>query len=56
MNLARSLALFALLLTIAPAALFAAGALSESIMKLTMLCGAILWFAAAPRWLHGGTD
>ncbi len=56
MNLARLLALLALLLTIAPAALFAAGALTENVMKLTMLVGAILWFATAPRWLHGGTD
>lgn len=56
MNFARLLALFALLLTIGPAVLFAAGALSESVMKLTMLAGTILWFVAAPRWLHGGTD
>ena len=56
MNFPRLLALFALVLTIAPAALFAAGALGENAMKLTMLVGTILWFATAPRWLHGGTD
>jgi hypothetical protein len=56
MNLARLLALLALALTIVPALLFAAGHLSDGGMKLAMLVGTILWFAAAPRWLRGGTD
>lgn len=54
MNLARLLALAGLLLTVGPAILFAAGHLSDSGMKLTMLVGTILWFAAAPKWLRGG--
>lgn len=56
MNFARLLALLALLLTVGPAALFALGILSDSAMKLLMLVGTALWFAAAPRWLRGGTD
>lgn len=56
MNLARPLALLALALTVVPPALFAAGRLGESVMKLTMLVGAVLWFATAPKWLRGGND
>ncbi|HVU23119.1 MAG TPA: hypothetical protein VHE13_03270 [Opitutus sp.] len=56
MKLARLLALLALALTVGPAILYAAGALSDSAMKLTLLVGTILWFASAPRWLRGGTD
>ena len=44
----------ALALTIVPAVLFATGTLAEAPMKLTMLVGTVLWFATAPRWLHGG--
>lgn len=56
MNLARAFALFALVLTLGPAILFACGALSDGAMKLTMLIGTVLWFVAAPRWLRGGAD
>ena len=44
----------ALILTVIPAVLFAAGMLGDAPMKLTMLVGTVLWFATAPRWLHGG--
>jgi hypothetical protein len=54
MNLARLLALLALLLTVIPPALFAAGRLADGPMKLLMLVGAVLWFATAPRALQGG--
>lgn len=56
MNIARLLALFALLLTLGPAILFATGALADSTMKLAMLLGAVLWFATAPRWLRNSND
>ncbi|HWL17301.1 MAG TPA: hypothetical protein VNR00_16965 [Opitutus sp.] len=55
MKLARLVALLALVLTVGPAILFAAGVLSDAAMKHTMLVGTLLWFIAAPRWLHGGT-
>ncbi len=48
----RALALLALVLTVGPAILFAAGALAENTMKLVMVVGMLLWFATAPRWLH----
>ena len=53
MKLARVLALFALLLTVGPAVLFAVGSMAEGTMKLLMLTGTLLWFATAPRWLRG---
>lgn len=56
MKTARLLALLALALTLVPPALFAAGRLGDAAMKLAMLVGAVLWFAAAPRWLRGGND
>ncbi len=56
MNVARIVALLGLLLTVGPAALFAAGLVSDSTMKLTMVVGTVLWFAAAPKWLRGGTE
>lgn len=56
MKTARIFALLALLLTVVPPALFAAGLLADGPMKLAMLIGAVLWFAAAPRWLRGGTN
>jgi hypothetical protein len=56
MKTARMFALAALLLTVGPAALFAAGALGEGAMKAAMLLGAVLWFAAAPLWLRGASD
>ncbi|MFZ5494680.1 MAG: hypothetical protein ACOZE5_05005 [Verrucomicrobiota bacterium] len=56
MNLARYIALIALVLTVGPAVLFAAGWLGDAAMKGLMLLGTVLWFAAAPRWLKGGTD
>jgi hypothetical protein len=46
----------ALALTVAPPVLFALGAMGEPAMKLTLLGAAILWFATAPRWMHGGGD
>lgn len=55
-NLARLLSLFALALTIVPPALFALGRFGDAPMKLAMLVGAVLWFAAAPKWLRGGND
>lgn len=56
MKVARLLALLALLLTVGPAALFALGLIAETTMKTTLLVGAVLWFAAAPRWLRGTAD
>lgn len=56
MKLARALALLALALTLGPAILFATGSLGDAPMKVLMLVGTVLWFAAAPRWLKGGTD
>lgn len=56
MKIARLLALFALLLTVGPAVLFAAGVLADAPMKALMLIGTVLWFAAAPKWLRGGTE
>jgi hypothetical protein len=54
MKLIHILSVLALALTIVPPVLFATGQLGENSMKLTMLVGAVLWFATAPRWLHGG--
>lgn len=56
MKLFRALALLALALTLGPAILFATGLLGDTPMKILMLVGTVLWFAAAPRWLQGGTD
>lgn len=56
MKTARLLALLGLLLTLGPAALFALGLLAEGPMKLALLGGTILWFAAAPRWLGDTGD
>ena len=56
MKIARLLALSALLLTVLPAALFAAGYLDDRVMKTTMLVGTVLWFSAAPQWLRGAND
>lgn len=52
MKTARLLALAGLLLTVGPAGLFAAGLIAEPPMKLLLLAGMALWFAAAPRWLR----
>jgi hypothetical protein len=54
--LARYLSLFALALTVVPAALFALGVLGDAPMKLAMLVGTVLWFAASPYWLKGGSE
>ena len=56
MKLAPLLAILALVLTLGPAILFAAGVLGDGAMKLLLLAGTVLWFAAAPRWLRGGTE
>lgn len=56
MKTARILALFALVLSVGPAILFALGLLAEDTMKLALLVGTVLWFAAAPKWLKGGAD
>lgn len=56
MKLPRIASLVALTLVVGPAALFALGRLGEPAMKLAMLVGTILWFAAAPRWLRGESD
>ncbi|MCF7734435.1 MAG: hypothetical protein K9M98_13040 [Cephaloticoccus sp.] len=56
MKIPRVLALAALLLTVLPAALFAAGYVEDHVMKVTMLVGTVLWFTAAPQWLRGGND
>ncbi len=53
---AKVLAPLALLATILPPVLFLFSAMGEGLMKLVMLCGTILWFAAAPFWLRGGAD
>lgn len=54
MKLFPALSMLALALTIVPAILFAAGMLGDAPMKLSMVLGTILWFATAPKWLHGG--
>ena len=54
--LARYLSLLALALTVMPAALFALGLLGDAPMKLAMVVGAVLWFAASPYWLKGGGE
>ena len=54
--LARYLSLLALALTVVPAALFALGVLGDAPMKLAMLAGTVLWFAASPYWLKGGGE
>lgn len=56
MKTARIIALLGLLLTVGPAALFAAGMLDEGPMKLAIVVGTLLWFGAAPRWLRGSTN
>jgi hypothetical protein len=56
MKIARTLSLLALALTLVPAILFAVGRMSDAWMKLALVAGTILWFAAAPRWLRGGND
>lgn len=50
---ARLTGIVALVLTVVPAALFAAGQLAEPSMKSAMLVGTLLWFFAAPLWLRG---
>ena len=54
--LARYLSLLALALTVVPAALFAFGVFGDAPMKLAMLAGTVLWFAASPYWLKGGGE
>lgn len=54
MKLFPALSMLALALTVVPAILFAAGMLGDAPMKLSMVVGTILWFATAPKWLHGG--
>lgn len=56
MKIACFAGVFALLLTIVPPALFAAGMMADGPMKLLMLIGTALWFAAAPKWLRGGSN
>lgn len=52
----HALSALALVLTLVPAILFAMGRLGDGPMKFSLLIGALLWFATAPRWLHGGSD
>ncbi len=54
--LPRTLSLLALALTVLPAVLFACGALGDAPMKLAMVVGTVLWFAASPFWLKGGKE
>ena len=54
MKAIHALSFLALALTIVPPILFAMGSLAEGTMKLLMVVGVVLWFATAPRWLHGG--
>ena len=55
-TLARNLALIALALTVVPAVLFACGVLGDAPMKIAMIAGTVLWFAASPYWLKGGKE
>jgi hypothetical protein len=55
-TVARYLSLLALALTVLPAALFAAKVLGDAPMKMAMLAGTVLWFAASPYWLKGGSE
>ncbi len=45
-----------LALTVAPAALVFAGALSWRMHAALMLAGAALWFATAPFWMRRAAD
>lgn len=52
-SLARLVALFALVLVIAPPlAFFLRAFTDESLMKTLMLGGTVLWFISAPVWLR----
>ncbi len=54
-QLAKILSLLALAGTIVPPALFMFKAIDASPMKLIMLAATVLWFAASPFWLKGGS-
>ncbi len=53
---AKILAPLALVATLLPPLLYLFKAMSEGSMKLTMLVGAIAWFASAPFWMKGGSE
>ena len=56
-SLARLVALFALVLVIAPPLAFFLRALTdESLMKTLMLAGTVLWFISAPVWLRSAKN
>ena len=55
-SLAKILSLLALAGTIVPSALCMFKALDAGPMKLIMLVATMLWFAAAPFWLKGGSE
>lgn len=55
-SIAKILSLLALAGTIVPPVLFLLKLLGESPMKAMMLASTVLWFAAAPFWLKGGSE
>ena len=55
-QIAKILSLLALAGTIVPSALFMFKVLDAGPMKLIMLVATMLWFAAAPFWLKGGSE
>jgi len=50
--IAKFLSVLALSLTLLAPFLFALGKLGEASMKGALVVGAIMWFAAAPRWFQ----
>ena len=55
-QIAKILCLLALANTVVPAALFMFKILDADPMKHIMLAATVLWFAAAPFWLKGGSE
>ena len=53
---AKILGPLALAATIVPPLLFMLKAMSEGLMKATLLVAAVAWFVAAPFWLKGGEE
>jgi len=55
-TLSKILGPLALALTIIPAVLFAFQTIDDTLLKGLMLAGCVLWFAAAPKFMAGGSD
>ena len=55
-SVAKVLAPLALAATLLPPVFYLLKIMGEGSMKLTMLVAAIVWFAAAPFWMKGGSE